>query len=57
MTVELTNHYSEMSAQYRIERIDEYSYGGILYFRFYFGNGKYSKEYKQPTFTYLVIEN
>lgn len=56
MIVELTNNFSEMSAEYEIERIDENSYGGYLYFRFYFGKGKWSKEYKEPNFTYRIIE-
>lgn len=56
MIVELTNHFSEMSAQYEVERIDENRWGGEWYFRFYFGNGKWSKEYKKPKYTYCVME-
>ena len=55
MIVELTNHFSEMSAQYEVERIDENRYGGEWYFRFYFGKGKWSKEYSSPTYSYRII--
>ena len=46
MIVELTNHYIEASATYEVEKIISNTYSGVEYFRFYFGNGKYSKEYK-----------
>ena len=55
MTVELTNHIIEMSACYEVEKIEEERYGSVLYFRFYFGNGKWSKEYTTPTYTYIVV--
>ncbi len=55
MIVELTNHSIEMSAKYEVERIDESRYGGTLYFRFYFGNGKWSKEYTTPAYTYIIV--
>ena len=57
MTVELTNHYIEASAEYEIEKIISRTYGGVEYFQFYFGCGRYSKEYHTPTYTYRVIEN
>lgn len=57
MTVELTNCYIEASAKYEIEKIISRTYGGVEYFQFYFGGGKYSKEYHTPTYTYRVIEN
>lgn len=28
------------------------TYGSVEYFQFYFGGGKYSKEYHTPTYTY-----
>ncbi len=55
MTVELINHMEEMSAIYEVEEIEESRYGSKLYFRFYFGYGKWSKEYSEPTYTYRVI--
>jgi hypothetical protein len=57
MIVELTNHNIEMSTQYEVERIDENRYGGILYFQFYYGNRRWSKEYREPTYTYRVIDD
>ena len=57
MIVELTNHWIEMSAQYEVERIDESRYGGTLYFRFYYGKNKWSREYNEPTYTYIVIDD
>ena len=57
MIVELTNHWVEMSAQYEVERIDERRYGGYLYFRFYYGKNKWSREYKEPTYTYRIIDD
>jgi len=57
MTVELTNRYIEASAIYEIEKIISNTYSGVEYFKFYFGNGKYSKEYHTPTYTYRVIKN
>ena len=57
MIVELTNHWIEMSAQYEVERIDESRYGGTLYFRFYYGKNKWSREYNEPTYTYRIIED
>lgn len=56
MIVELTNHNIEMSATYDVERIDESKYGSYAEFRFYFGGGKYSREYKEPTYTYRVLD-
>lgn len=55
--VELTNRSIEMSAQYEVERIEESRYGGTLYFRFYYGNSKWSREYKEPTYTYRIIDD
>ena len=55
MIVELTNHSIEMSTQYEVERIDESRYGGTQYFQFYYGNNKWSREYKEPTYTYRII--
>ena len=55
MIVELTNHTVEMNAMYEVEKIEESRYGSKLYFRFYFGCGKWSKEYSEPTYTYRVI--
>ena len=57
MTVELINHYIEASAVYEVEKIISNTYSGIEYFQFYFGSGKYSKEYRTPTYTYQVVEN
>ena len=54
--IELTNHFVEMTQTYDIERVDESKYGGKLYFRFYFGNGKWSKEYSEPTYTYRILK-
>lgn len=56
MIVELTNHNIEMSATYDVESIDESKYGSYTEFRFYFGGGKYSRIYKEPTYTYRVLE-
>lgn len=52
MIVELTNHWIEMSGQYEIEGVEEHN----GYFRFYFGKGKWSKEYHMPTYTYRIIQ-
>ena len=57
MIVELTNHMIEMSAQYEVEKIDERWYSATRYFMFYYGNNKWSKEYKEPTYTYRIIED
>ena len=57
MTIELTNNYIEASAVYEVEKIISNTYGGIEYFKFYFGRGKYSKEYHTPTYTYRIIDN
>jgi hypothetical protein len=56
MIVELTNHNIEMSATYDVERIDESKYGSYAEFRFYFGCGKYSLTYKEPTYSYRILE-
>lgn len=56
MTVELTNHYVEMTQTYDVQKVEENRYGGRLYFRFYFGNGKWSKEYQEPTYTYRILK-
>lgn len=55
MTVELTNHFAEMSVTYEVERIKEETYGRITYFKFYFGDGKWSREYSTPKYSYRVI--
>ncbi len=55
MTVELTNHFVEMSGRYEVEKVEEKTYGRITYFRFYFGNGKWSREYSTPTYSYMVL--
>ena len=52
MIVELTSHWTEMNGQYEIEGIEEHN----DYFRFYLGNGKWSKEYNMPTYTYRIIQ-
>ena len=57
MTIELTNRYIEASAVYEVEKIISNTYGSVEYFQFYFGSGKYSKEYHTPTYTYRIIEN
>lgn len=57
MIIELTNHYIEASVVYKVEKIISNTYGGVEYFQFYFGSGKYSKGYRTPTYTYRVIEN
>lgn len=57
MIVELTNNNVEMSALYEVERIDENRYGGILHFQFYYGNRRWSREYREPTYTYRVIDD
>ena len=56
MTIELTNHFIEMSQVYEVNKIDENKYNGKSYFRFYFGNGKWSKEYSEPTYTYRILK-
>lgn len=56
MTVELTNHIIEMSQIYNVEKVEENRYGSKLYFRFYFGHGKWSKEYSEPTYTYRELK-
>ena len=55
MTVELTNHVVEMSGTYEVEKIEEETYGRITYFRFYFGEGKWSREYSTPKYSYMVL--
>ena len=57
MTVELTNRYIEASAVYEIEKIISNTYSGVEYFKFYFGRGKYSKEYHTPIHTYRIIKD
>lgn len=57
MIVELTNRSIEMSATYEVESIETNKYGAITYFRFYFGNGMYSKEFSTPTYSYNVLKN
>lgn len=52
MIVELTNHWAERNSQYEIEGVEEHN----DYFRFYFGNGKQSKEYNISTYTYRIIQ-
>ena len=52
MIVELTNHWSEMSSQYEIEGVKEDN----DCFQFYFGNGKWSKKYSIPMYTYRIIQ-
>jgi hypothetical protein len=54
--IELTNHYVEMSAEFEVERVEEKTYGGVTYFMFYFGRGKWSKEYSTPTYSYRVLK-
>ena len=56
MIVELTNHYIEASAEYDVEHIQEQTYGNKIYFKFYFGKGKWSKEYSTPTYSYRIIK-
>jgi len=56
MTVKLTNNYIEASAVYEVEKIISNTYGSIEYFKFYFGGGKYSKEYRTPTYEYRIVE-
>ena len=57
MTIELTNHYIEASSVlYEVEKIISNTYGSIEYFKFYFGGGKYSKEYRTPTYEYRIVE-
>ena len=55
MLVELTNHLIEMSKRYEVERIEESKYGCYAEFSFYFGNGKWSKTYNEPTYSYNII--
>ena len=56
MLVELTNRLIEMSAIYEVESIQSDTYGSKTYFRFYFGRGRYSKEYSTPNYDYRVLE-
>ena len=56
MTVELTNNYVEMSAMYEVEKIISKKYGSKEYFTFYFGGGKYSREYSTPGYTYSILK-
>ena len=53
----MVNHTIEMSARYEVEKVIENKYGSKTYFKFYFGKGKYSKEYSTPTYTYRVISD
>ena len=55
MTVELTNNYVEMSAMYEVEKIISEKYGSKEYFTFYFGGGKYSREYSTPGYSYEIL--
>ena len=52
MTIELINRLAEKSAIYEVEQVISETYGGKKYFRLYFGNGKYSKEYSEPNYEY-----
>lgn len=52
MIVELTNHWVEMSGQYEIEGVEDHN----DYFRFYFGNGKWSREYNTSMYSYRIIQ-
>lgn len=56
MIVELTNRSVEMSAIYEVEEIKTETYNGYQIFQFYFGNGKWSKEYREPRYTFSIIE-
>lgn len=55
LEIELTNHYVEGIVTCCVERIEENTYGSKKYFRFYYGNGKWSKEFSEPTYTYRVL--
>ena len=55
MTVELTNHFVEMSKRYEVKKVEEKTYGGRTYFRFYFSEGKWSREYSTPKYSYTVL--
>lgn len=57
MIVELTNHFVEMSATYEVKSVESETYGGVTYFRFNFGNGRYSKEYRTPTYTFTILSD
>ena len=55
--VELVNNYSEKATKYEVESISEEIYGSTTYFKFYFGKGKWSKEYSTSDYSYHVIGN
>lgn len=56
MIVELTNHMVEMSGKYDVKEIIENTYGNRKYFTFKYTRGGYSREYKEPTYTYRIVE-
>ncbi len=57
MTVELIDRNVEMSAIYEVEEIKTETYNGYRIFQFYFGKGKWSKEYREPRYTFSIVES
>lgn len=56
MIVELIDRNVEMSALYEVEEIKTETYNGYQIFQFYFGKGKWSKEYREPRYMFSIIE-
>lgn len=56
MKIELTNKVIEASVVYEVKQVISEIYHGKEYFRLDFGNGKYSKEYSTPNYTYREVE-
>lgn len=56
MRVELTNNLIESAEIFEVKLIISETYHGREYFKFDFGNGKYSKEYSKPNYTYRVLD-
>lgn len=55
LRIELTNHVVEASAEYEVKQVISEMYHGKEYFKLDFGNGKYSKEYSTPNYTYREV--
>lgn len=53
--VELHDHLAECIKVFRVVRVDERrTMMGYKYFRFYFGDGKYSLEYDKGRYSYHI---
>ena len=56
MIVELIDRNVEMSARYEVKEVKTATYNGYKNFQFYFGKGKWSKEYRDPRYIFNIIK-